>query len=402
MKLKGEQVQAYDEIMSWLKNKDKWFFKLGGFAGSGKSYLIQYLINNYQGQLAVCCPTGKACSVLNSKIKNVYATTIHALIYSPIPPDNTALLEAQVALSKKPNSEKLKLILKQEQELFNAQELVFSYRDSNHLEPGQLIIVDESSMVPESVMKDLQRTGCYVLFVGDHGQIPPVKSKDWFGKLAFDSKLETIRRQALDSPIIRLSMDIRNGTMKASNYQGADCRVVGKPKVKTSHLVSTDQIICGMNMTRYQINRLIRSKMKYEGDMPLKGEKLICLKNEEVSGFYFINGVQCIAESDTTDDFGTLNIDMLYEGSHLKDVPFYGYHCASNYKDNILEIPWYERKELREFDFSYAITCHKAQGSEWDDVIVIDDRMNAGDSKFRKRWLYTACTRAAKTLTLVV
>jgi exodeoxyribonuclease-5 len=56
-------------------------------------------------------------------------------------------------------------------------------------------------------------------------------------------------------------------------------------------------------------------------------------------------------------------------------------------------------------DFGYALTCHKAQGSEWDRVLVYDEGTGSGvmrDPILRRRWLYTAVTRAKRELLWVV
>ena len=61
---------------------------------------------------------------------------------------------------------------------------------------------------------------------------------------------------------------------------------------------------------------------------------------------------------------------------------------------------WQLRKKYDEFDFGYVLTVHKAQGSQWDDVVLFDESFAFPDS--RERWLYTGITRAAKRLTVVV
>ena len=64
------------------------------------------------------------------------------------------------------------------------------------------------------------------------------------------------------------------------------------------------------------------------------------------------------------------------------------------------QVEWQQRKRYDEFDFGYVLTVHKAQGSQWDDVVLFDESFAFPDS--RERWLYTGVTRAAKRLTVVV
>jgi ATP-dependent exoDNAse (exonuclease V) alpha subunit len=66
----------------------------------------------------------------------------------------------------------------------------------------------------------------------------------------------------------------------------------------------------------------------------------------------------------------------------------------------IEELDWQQRKRYDEFDYGYVLTVHKAQGSQWDDVVLFDESFAFSDS--RDRWLYTGITRAAKRLTVVV
>lgn len=401
MSLSKEQAVAYDMILKWIHNRDKWYFKLGGYGGTGKSYLLQHLINNYQGTLWAVAPTGKAASVLGKKLKGTPVTTIHQLIYKPVPPNKSKVDDLETRLQDQPDDKELQDKYTDALIEYNNDTVNFVYREENGLEAGELVIVDEASMVPEYVMNDLRATGCFILFVGDPGQLPPVNSKDWFRSVDFDYVLTEVQRQALDSPIIRLSMDIRQGKSYHGKYNEPDCRVVGKPDVKVSELMKCDQIITGMNASRQNLNRLMRKKFKFEGHLPNKGEKLICLKNEVADNMNYINGVQCVTTSGDADDFGEHRIDIEYEGYVRRNILYYKYHCLSTYDDTVVESPWYERKGMREFDYGYAITCHKSQGSEWDNVIIIDDKMMRQDREFRKRWLYTAVTRASKQVTLV-
>jgi exodeoxyribonuclease-5 len=70
------------------------------------------------------------------------------------------------------------------------------------------------------------------------------------------------------------------------------------------------------------------------------------------------------------------------------------------FSGGIEDIDWAGRKRYDEFDFGYVLTVHKAQGSQWDDVVLFDESNAFGES--RARWLYTGITRAAKRLTIVM
>ena len=404
MKLAPQQTKGYDLIQSWNTDRNNLRFLLGGYSGTGKTTLLAHLIRNYQGVVHIVAPTGKAASVLGRKLEGLIPVrTIHSLIYTPIPPDSTVMEEAKQKMIENPDDRNLEEKYIKAKQDYDKKEVSFAYAEGNPLEPGQLIIVDEASMVSDRTRADLERTGCKILYVGDDGQLPPVNSKDWFKDSTFDFHLTDVHRQALESPIIRMSMDIREGRVKASQYKTRECRMVEQNVVKMSELIGCDQIIVGKNVTRQKINRLIRHKLKLEGDLPVSGDKIICLKNHTDKNTHvnFINGEQGVVQ-DISSVFGDTFIDMDYEGEMRYKVPVYDFHFKHNYNPKENKLPWYETKGLREFDYAYAVTCHKSQGSEWDDVIVLDDKMNTMDREFRKRWLYTAVTRASSNLTLTV
>ena len=63
------------------------------------------------------------------------------------------------------------------------------------------------------------------------------------------------------------------------------------------------------------------------------------------------------------------------------------------------KIPSAQQRRYDAFDYGYALTVHKAQGSQWDDVVLFDE--SYAFREHRARWLYTAITRAAETITIV-
>lgn len=383
----------------WLARRDGKIFPTGN---SGKTHLLGEIISNYQGNDVYCCaPTAKAASVLMGKLQGVPVTTIHALLYRPVAKDVSELDEAKEKLEQNPDSNRAKAEYKKAVKEFKANQVSFHLDVQELLGSNSLIIVDEASMVNNNIYTDLMNLGCRVLFVGDDGQLPPVKSGDWFQESEPDARLIEIHRQALESPIIRLSMSIREGRLNASQYTTGDCRIVKKPQVKTSELVKCDQIITGSNDQRHKLNRLIRHKLKREGESPVNGDKLICVKNDMREHDIFVNGEQATATSEAriVDELrGYLDIDY---GGDPRTVMYYRYHTELNYGGGVESLDWRETSELKQFDYAYAVTCHKSQGSEWDNVIVVDDKIQAHNKPFRKRWLYTAVTRAKQQLTLV-
>lgn len=404
MSLSPEQDSAAMKIVHWLPSSDQ-VFMLGGFAGTGKTYLLSHIIQDLKTHnnldILCCAPTGKAASVLRSKLNGKDVTTIHSLIYSPISEDTKRLEALLESLSKDPTSTTLLNEIDIEKRRLADLRVGFQITSKAKIVPDQLVIVDESSMVSNEMYRDLVATGAKLLFVGDPGQLPPVGDGGWFLKADYDVVLREVQRQALESPIIRLSMDVRGGTVSTKNYQYDDCRISDKSEVSKSDWMKADQVITGTNASRRKINRFYRKQLGHveKSDLPIAGEKLICLKNNSETDIKYINGVQAMIASDSKyDDFGNFRMDVMYEGSLIESLECYDFYFLEHYQDNGVIDPWYMRKDLREFDYAYAITVHKSQGSEWDTVIIADDKMMRENFNFRKRWLYTAVTRAKTNL----
>ena len=406
--LTPEQAAAKDKFMRWLTGAsggDDWFFRLGGYAGTGKTTLLNNINEELQqGNLpkpTFMAPTGKAASVLRRKLGGREVITCHKALYNPVPPTSDELKKLNARLLSAQTEEMREqirsLIAKERHDLEEKRLIGFSLKTHPTLKAGQLAIVDEASMVSEKMREDMRQTGAKFLFVGDPGQLPPVGDGGWFLKGQFNAMLESVQRQALDSPIIRLSMEVREGRPQRQDFQTPECRIVRTKEIDRDEWLSADKILTGRNEARRRLNRYCRKGLGRTEEYPMHGDKLICMKNETFEdGQKVINGVECVALNNMTYDESSGNkfLDVLYDGKRLEGLCVYDYHFRSHYVDGLEKLPWQMRRKMREFDFAYAITVHKSQGSEWDDVILADDRMQANDAAFRRRWLYTAITRA--------
>jgi exodeoxyribonuclease-5 len=187
----------------------------------------------------------------------------------------------------------------------------------------------------------------------------------------------------------------RNGQTIPATLAG-DVRKIGKNDVDNKWLSQhAGQVLCGKNKTRADLNARIRTYLGYEGPIPKNGETLVCLRNKHDIGL--LNGVICNAHGDAVPvDDETIGLNVRYEGSVLYDLlvdngPFGG--------DS--EARMFMRQDICQFDFGYAITVHKAQGSQWHHVTIWDDGFGKWDAPLRKQWLYTAITRASHKLTIL-
>ena len=357
---------------------------ISGYAGSGKSTLVQFIISALdipEYLIAYIAYTGKAAQVLKNK-GCPGAMTAHRLLYQSFPrKDGT-----------------------------------FVHIPYESLGPLQLIIVDEVSMLPKDMWDLLLSHKIHVIALGDPGQLPPVMAEQ-HGILDHPHIfLDEIMRQAQESEIIRLTMDIREGR-GLTLQSGMEVRVVDQSELlKPGFLSWADQIICGKNMTRASINRFMRQEiMGFDTDEPVVGDRIICLRNNwdiiNADGDSLVNGLSAKID----------NVKYTFENPWMKKTPVITFtpewdgakpfiDIEADYKlfteseptvnrDNFKKIPkWLKPNE---FDYGYAITCHKSQGSEYEKVIVLEEYLKGDSKEEHQRWLYTAATRAAKKLIVV-
>lgn len=378
MNLTTQQQAAIAQAADWFRHAWDQRFTLGGYAGTGKTTCIEHIVTEIglrPHQVAYCTFTGKAATVLTQK--GCPATTIHRLIYNP--------KEVYTPEGRK---------------------LVFQRKGlSPHI---RLIVVDEAPMVSRKLLCDLHGYGLHILMVGDPGQLGPVEVESEGPKVEFISGYEAlqqpsalltqIHRQAEGHPIIRLSLDIREGRDYHGDY-GSEV-VINPPQAELAQwLTRVNQVICGRNATRADLNKSLRLAHGHFGDWPQVGEKIICTRNdwgESVeSDVYLTNGL--IGEV----------VALKKQGALCPLLTFRPEFCREAFRDLSMDTRNFDGKiratqagDRRQwFEFGYAITAHKSQGSQWDEVAVKDEPVGRTELEIRQ-WRYTATTRAAKRLVL--
>lgn len=389
MTLTNRQEAGLKLAVARYKAKEPWTC-IAGYAGTGKSTLVKFIIaalNLQPEDVAYVTFTGKAASVLRHKgCPN--AMTAHKLLY----------------FSKRmPNGR-------------------FVFRPRPSLEGNySLIVVDEISMLPNDLWELLLSHKKHVIALGDPFQIPPIDKKA--DNHVLDKPhifLDEIMRQATESEIIRLTMDIRD--YKAPEYfKGEEIQVLRPHEVVDGMYHWADQIICATNRKRHEINNYMRQAAG-RGIEPESGDKIICCRN-------------CWDKVDMTGDNALVNgtIGTLGEfAAGFQSYPIFGFpevpvmHAQILTTDGVFEevvmdyqalkegkpfltseqaYQIYRRPDLKnlepvEFNYGYAITGHRAQGSEWDKVLVFEEKFPF-DKEEHARWLYTAATRASDKLVLV-
>jgi len=374
MEFSPQQDQALSAVARWLKAGDRQIFRLFGYAGTGKTTLARHFAEHVDGDVQFAAFTGKAAQVLRSKGAS-NARTIHSLIYRPRG-------EEEVSDEKTGRT---------------SMSPTFSLNRQSPIAKAKLVVIDECSMVDEELGRDLMRFGTPILVLGDPGQLPPISGGGFFTEHEPDFLLTEIHRQARDNPIIRMALDVREGRELMYGDYGTS-RVIGKDQVTQDLVVDAHQVLVGTNRTRRRYNQRLRELKGFSAVFPQAGDKLVCLRNEASKGL--LNGSlwKVLSASRETTKPG---INLLV--SPEEDDPDRGVAkiklLKAQFEDPEAEIPWQTRKRYDEFDYGYALTVHKAQGSQWDDVVLFDESFAFRDT--RERWLYTAITRAAERLTIV-
>ncbi len=357
-----QQAAALDKVGRWLKAGDPPVFRLFGYAGVGKTTLARHVAEHAAGKAAFAAFTGKAALVMRSR-GCAGATTIHSLIYNASE-DNDG----------RPS---------------------FTLNADGPASRAGLIVIDECSMVDEELGRDLLSFGKPILVLGDPAQLPPVKGAGFFTDSAPDVMLTEIHRQAQDNPIIRLSQKIREGGEVAYGDYG-ETRVIRRDDIDADRVMEADQILVGLNKTRRAYNSRIRQLLGREGFSPVADDKLVCLRNDHEKGL-LNGGLWRVAEArGMANDFAKL---ALRPEEDLGRPPLRVAVHRAFFEGREADLPYPIRRESDEFDFGYALTVHKAQGSQWDHVVLFDE--SRAFREHRARWLYTGVTRAAKRLTLV-
>lgn len=372
------QAAAIRDIVAWYQDPyGPQEFYLAGYAGVGKSTIASIAIEELREKAGVRVVrtgtfTGKAANVLRRK--GVYdARTIHSMIYMPVEDPKTG-------------------------------EVKFVWAPEAPASEADLIVLDEVSMVSEELAADLRKFGKRMLVMGDPGQLPPVGGPGAFTNRDPDVFLTEIHRQACDSPILRLATMAREGrALPLGEWEdgaGNVSMVLPHTPDNQGRLYRPEtQAICGVHKVRFGYTGRIRTRRGFDGPVPMPGETLLCCKNDRDLGVF--NGAA-----------GTLMkpIHRLADGEHwrvdvemedlpkpLKGIAVHPWMFAQH-ADPTIKRPRVH-KGIQEFDWGYVLTCHKAQGSEWPDVTVVDD--GGAFREDQHKWRYTALTRAAERVTFL-
>ncbi len=235
-----------------------------------------------------------------------------------------------------------------------------------------------------------------MLVLGDPAQLPPVKGGGFFTEQQPDIMLTEVHRQAAGNPIIKLSMQVRAGERLSLGEHGA-LRVISRTAIDAELVKKADQVLVGLNKTRRAYNKRLRELFGFKEIMPELGEKLVCLRNDKTKGL--LNGAVFRVNKAIGLRRSRYRMSLTPEETS-GGKPIRVGVLPAFFEGTEESLSYAQRRESDEFDFGYALTVHKAQGSQWDDVVLFDESWAFREN--RERWLYTGVTRAAKSLTVVV
>jgi len=432
--LTNSQSISYDKAIDWwygkgeYKNKYKPFFRIGGSAGTGKSFFIDKLVKAFNlkpDNVKFIAFTGNAA--VNMIVKgNPNASTLHKLIYHSDAEEEKIFKDKKRKVIDEETGEE-KIVI--DKELVKVKKEIKVVKKSHLDEPDiKLIILDEYSMVDNKMLEDLFSFNIPVILIGDKKQLPPVKkSNDYMD--SYEAELTEIVRQNEDSVLI-------SAFNRINNYEALPYGVYGKnelvvlPKYmldednedSDSILTKIDQIIVAKNNTRKKVNQRVRKILGFDtGEpfdyLPKVGDKIVCCKNQwDVTTWSpllqqfvpLVNGTIGYVDSINFTSLTNKRMSINFHPSFDPECKFENIIITfENFDDKF--IVGTSGKNEGVFDFGYAITCHKSQGNQYKSVLVFPEKLffnrkikGGFNIDMEVRWMYTAASRAMKKLWIAV
>ena len=396
IELNKEQIYAVYQGETWFKSQTNQVFEISGPAGSGKTTLILYLIEQLGlslEQVLFVAYMGKAACRM--ALNGLPAKTIHSAIYR---------YEKVIA-----RDEEGKIIYNENGKVKKIGKFVLKDKIGKGI---RLIVLDEGSMVNEEIATDLLSFGIPIIVLGDLNQLPPVFGNPYFLKEP-DVILKQVMRQNEGNPIIYLSQQVLNDKKLNIGIYGSS-KIIPKSEITDSHFSKASIVLTETNRLRWNINNFFRENLRgyKQLDYPHIGEKVICRKNNWSrsidNGIYLTNGMCGFVDDIFKDTYNkkTMTMDFRpdFTKSVFRNVTFnypYMYAIPSSMLDSESEeIQNYDIYNDR-FEYGYAITTHLSQGSQYQNVLYLNENMMR-TKEDRRRLSYTAITRAINSITIVV
>ena len=424
-------------------------FLLKGYAGTGKTSIVGTLVKNcwkINKNLVLLAPTGRAAKVI-SNYSNKEAFTIHKKIYYP-----KSKKGGGISFSLQKNKHKNTIFIVDESSMIP------------NTSPDS-ILFDKGSLLSDLIQYVYSGHQCKLILIGDTAQLPPIKLdispaldkstlENYFNKKVVTIELDEVVRQEKGSGILWNASIIRQSledefydTFKFEKenfpdiirpYDGQELMSA----LEDSYLNSGDEesvFIVRSNKRAFLYNQNIRSRILYKEEELSVGDHLMVVKNNyfwlettSEAGFIANGDIIEILEIYSIKElygfkFATVNVKMIdyprmaaFETVLILDtlsseIASLSFEDSNKLYQEVLKDYEHETSKYKKFlsvkkniyfnalqvKFSYAITCHKSQGGQWDTVFVEQPYLPNGIDKDYLRWLYTAITRAKKKLYLI-
>ena len=385
--LNEQQQDALKKLRKWFIYKTSPTFEIAGAAGTGKTTLIRYLIEESKlgfEEVLFMAYVGKA--TLAMSLNGLNAKTIHSTIC--------------VTVDEPIRDEEGRFIFDE-----NGKKLTRPrFHRKDKIDPKiKLFVVDEGGMVPKKLGKWLLSYGIPTIVLGDLRQLPPVFGGNFFLKKP-DVVLTQIMRQAGDSPIPYFASKISLGAPLRECEIGGKIHCISREHFDPMTLGEYDVVLCGTNKTRNKLNQYIRTNIyKLDQPYPMIGDRLICRENNwELKlgdNIYLINGLIGIVEDIDLATITKTSMRIDFRPEFLEEK-----FCNLLLDRKYMNLTFKEREHymstMEKFEYGYAITTHLAQGSQYNKVLIYVEQF--GGEKFFRKWLYTGVTRAIDDVTLII
>lgn len=390
IQLNKDQENVISKAVEWYNNSSEQVFQYSGAAGTGKSVVLNAIIERLglkPNEVAPVSYTGAAALVMRNK-GLLSAKTIHSTIYEAV---EVPMIDANGNIIMNT--------------YLNKPRMTLQYIKRSTLPGIKIILVDEASMVPTSIAKDLESFGIKIIACGDLNQLPPVGGNSAYltkGKVHY---LREIMRQAQNSGIVHLANLVLQGKPISAGVYGNAIVLDHYDKDYMDIIKSKDMVLCASNALRDEINLKCRKELFGIADLnkdPVHGEKLICRRNmwrvisDETP---LVNGL--IGTVGNFPDVGsvgnggeTLNIDLVTPYTTFKNLPMDRdyFKTRDTKKRDMLRKETYKGSYAK-MELANAITVHLSQGSQFRSGAFIDDGTRFGSADNIKRLIYTAITR---------
>lgn len=380
--LNTQQEYVLNRAIEWWNSSEQVFQYTGG-PGTGKSFLLKHIIDELRIPMEKIAPmayTGQAAIVMRGY--GLYnARTIHSWLYEPVI-DYVKNKDGSFVMDTYTNKPIKKLVF-----------------IPKPLDDIDLFIIDEGSMVPQSMKQEIGSRGKKIIVTGDIDQLPPIYGQSAYFNDGNIYKLSEIMRQKRNSPIIYLAQQALMGNEILPGIYG-NCKVIYEDELTDNEIINSDIILCGKNATREMINNNYRQNiLNIHSSLPREGERMVCRKNNwniEVDGINIANGlIGHVMKSPGVLEFNgkTYNIDFLpLNGTGIFEDLICNYKYLIGNKEEKQEIKSniYGHYEGEKMEYAYAITTHMSQGGQFNNGIYVEEYLR-GD--IQKNLHYTGITR---------